>query len=220
MERLSSPGSPDTTTAGGALAGMAIAPCAVSATDAAPAANLALPAGATIESSPATALQVAAGLPDPPPVASMTAQPGAAAVQAQTAEDEHAKEQLELMLMGVSSLIALLGIGLATWLWLRNPATADRLAATFPGLHRLLLNKYYVDEFYDATVIQPVKTVSEDGLWRLMDARLVDGAVNGAGQVVGAFSAVFRLFQTGSVKAYAASMFLGAVLILGYYLWR
>ncbi len=68
--------------------------------------------------------------------------------------------------MGVSSLIALLGIGLATWLWLKNPATADRIAATFPGLHRLLLNKYYVDEFYDVTVVQPVKIVSEDGLWR------------------------------------------------------
>jgi NADH-quinone oxidoreductase subunit L len=151
------------------------------------------------------------------------AQPGAEAAQAATAEDEHAKEQLELMLMGVSSLIALLGIGLATWLWLKNPATADRLAATFPGLHRLLLNKYYVDEVYDVTVVQPVKMVSEVGLWRFMDARVVDGAVNGAGQIVGAFSAVFRLFQTGSVKTYAASTFLGVVLILGYYLrylWR
>ena len=124
------------------------------------------------------------------------------------------------MLMVVSSLIAVLGIGLATWLWLKNPATADRIAATFPGLHRLLLNKYYVDEFYDVTVVQPVKIVSEDGLWRVMDARVVDGAVNGAGQVVGALSAVLRLFQTGSVKAYAASTFLGVVVILAYYIWR
>jgi NADH-quinone oxidoreductase subunit L len=203
------PGSPDTTTAGGALAGMAIAPCAVPAADAAPAANVAaLPAGATIESAlPAAALATAS-------------QPGAQGTPAATAEDEHAKAQLERVLMGVSILIALLGIGLAWWLWRKNPATPARLAATFPGLHRLLLNKYYVDEFYDVTVVQPVKIVSEDGLWRIMDARLVDGAVNGAGQVVGAFSAVFRLFQTGSVKTYAASTFLGVVLILAYYVWR
>jgi len=53
-----------------------------------------------------------------------------------------------------------------------------------------------------------------------MDVRLVDGAVNGAGQVVAALSAVLRLFQSGSVKAYAASTFLGVVLILAYYIWR
>jgi NADH:ubiquinone oxidoreductase subunit 5 (subunit L)/multisubunit Na+/H+ antiporter MnhA subunit len=203
------PGSPDTTTAGGALAGMAIAPCAAPAGDVQTATNVTgLPPGATLD----TAVPAAA-LAD-------VAQPGASVAQAQTTEDEHAKEQLELMLMGVSSLIALLGIGLATWLWLKNPATADRLAATFPGLHRLLFNKYYVDEFYDVTVVQPVKIVSEDFLWRFTDARIVDGAVNGAGQVVGGFSAVFRLFQTGSVKTYAAATFLGAVLILAYYLWR
>jgi NADH-quinone oxidoreductase subunit L len=122
--------------------------------------------------------------------------------------------------MGLSSLIALLGIGLASWLWLKNPEQPERIAASMPGLHRLLLNKYYVDELYDVTVVQPVKIVSEDGLWRGMDVRLVDGAVNGAGQVVAALSAVLRLFQSGSVKAYAASSFLGVVLILAYYIWR
>ncbi len=70
------------------------------------------------------------------------------------------------------------------------------------------------------TVVQPVKIVSEDGLWRGMDARLVDGAVNGAGQVVGGLSAVLRLTQSGSVKAYAAATLLGVVAILAFYLWR
>lgn len=135
-------------------------------------------------------------------------------------EDEHAKEVLELQLMALSSAVALLGVGLAWFIWLKRPEIAANMAARFPGLHRLLLNKYYVDEFYDVTVVQPVKIVSEDGLWRGMDARLVDGAVNGTGQVVGGVSAVMRLFQSGSVKTYAASTFLGAVLILAYYIWR
>jgi NADH-quinone oxidoreductase subunit L len=201
---------PDTTTAGGALAGMAIANCEP-ATDVAQVANV-------------------TGSSEPPSVAAsgqtarpeLTGQPGARepGARAETAAEEHGSEQLELTLMGVSSLIALLGIGLATWLWLKNPQQPERIAASMPGLHRLLLNKYYVDELYDAAVIQPVKIVSEDGLWRVMDARIVDGAVNGAGQVVAAVSAVLRLFQSGSVKAYAASTFLGVVLILAYYIWR
>ncbi len=122
--------------------------------------------------------------------------------------------------MMLSSAIALLGVFLAWFIWLKRPQIAASAAARFAGAHRVLLNKYYVDEFYDLTVVQPVKIVSEDGLWRGMDARLVDGAVNGTGQVVAGFSAVLRLFQSGSVKAYAASTFLGVVLILAYYIWR
>ncbi len=99
-------------------------------------------------------------------------------------------------------------------------AVADRIANRFPALHRVLLNKYYVDEFYDVTVVQPVRIVSEDGLWRGMDARVVDGAVNGAGQVVGGMSALLRLMQSGSVKTYAAATLMGVVAILAYYFWR
>jgi NADH-quinone oxidoreductase subunit L len=136
------------------------------------------------------------------------------------AEDAHDNTAIELTLMGVSSLVAVIGIGLATMIWLRRPAIADAMAARLPGVYRLLLNKYYVDELYDVTVIQPVKIVSEDGLWRGMDARVVDGAVNATGQIVAASSAVLRLLQSGSVKTYAASTFFGVVAILAYYIWR
>jgi NADH-quinone oxidoreductase subunit L len=147
-------------------------------------------------------------------------QPGGAGLEAGQQTDEHAKEVLELQLMALSSILAALGIGLATYIWLKRPAIAAGMAARFPAVHRLLLNKYYVDELYDVTVVQPIKIVSEDGLWRGMDARVVDGAVNGTGQVVGGMSAVMRLFQSGSVKTYAAFLFLGAVMILAYYIWR
>jgi NADH-quinone oxidoreductase subunit L len=127
---------------------------------------------------------------------------------------------LERTLMAVSSAIALAGIGLAFFLWVKRRDLPALLATRFAGVHRLLLNKYYVDEVYDATVVQPIKIVSQEGLWRGVDVRVVDGAVNGAGHVVGGLSAVMRLFQTGSVKAYAAGTFLGAVAILAFYLWR
>ena len=155
----------------------------------------------------------------------LQAQPEAGAqpaqeVHAPTAEDEHAKEALEIQLMALSSAVAVIGLFVAWFVWLKRPEIATSMASRFPGAHRLLLNKYYVDELYDVTVVQPVKIVSEDGLWRGMDARVVDGAVNGTGQIVAGMSAVMRLFQSGSVKTYAASTFLGVVLILAYYLWR
>jgi len=52
------------------------------------------------------------------------------------------------------------------------------------------------------------------------DGSVVDGAVNGTGALVAAGSSVLRRLQTGSVRAYAGSMFVGVVVILGYYLWR
>ena len=51
----------------------------------------------------------------------------------------------------------MLGIGLAAFLWLKNPQIPASLAAQFPGLHRLLLNKYYVDEIYDAAIVHPIQ---------------------------------------------------------------
>jgi uncharacterized membrane protein len=49
---------------------------------------------------------------------------------------------------------------------------------------------------------------------------LIDGTVNGVGLVVRGWSAVLRRMQTGSVRAYAASLLFGAVVVFGYYLWR
>jgi NADH-quinone oxidoreductase subunit L len=138
--------------------------------------------------------------------------------EAEAAEEEHAA--LELTLMAVSSAIALLGIGLAAFIWLKRRDIADAMARNYAGVHRLLLNKYYVDEAYDAAVVQPIRIGSEEGLWRGLDVKVVDGAVNGTGALVAAGSSVLRRLQTGSVRTYASSMFIGVVVILGYYLWR
>lgn len=136
---------------------------------------------------------------------------------AEGAED-HAS--LELSLMAVSSLVAFAGIGLATFLWLKRKDIPAQMATQFSGVHKLLLNKYYVDEVYDATIVQPIKVVSQEGLWRGFDVKIVDGAVNGAGYFVSGVSIVLRLLQNGSVKTYAAAIFAGAVTILAYYFWR
>jgi NADH-quinone oxidoreductase subunit L len=128
--------------------------------------------------------------------------------------------QLEGTLMAVSTVVALTGIGLAAFLFLKNKTIADAVAARFDGLYRLLMHKYYVDEIYDATIVQPIRILSEDGLWKIVDVRAIDGSVNLVGDIVTGSSEGLRHIQTGSVRAYAASLFLGVVLILGYYLWR
>jgi NADH-quinone oxidoreductase subunit L len=135
-------------------------------------------------------------------------------------EEAAGEAALELSLMGVSSAIAIAGIGLAAFFFLRRPDRAAAVAARFPGLHRLLLNKYFVDEMYDSFVTRPIHVLSRDGLWRGFDVRIVDGAVNGAGEIVDRSAATLRRLQTGSVRAYAGSIFFGVILILGYYFWR
>jgi NADH-quinone oxidoreductase subunit L len=132
--------------------------------------------------------------------------------------ESHENTSTELMLMALSSGVAIAGIGIAAYFWLRNRRAADEMAARAHGPYTLLVHKYYVDELYDAAIVQPIKLLSTGGLWKGADAGLIDGAVNGVGQTVRATSGLLRRVQTGSVRTYAASLFLGVVLILGWYL--
>ncbi len=131
---------------------------------------------------------------------------------------EHADHSVETMLMIVSSLIALAGIGIAAFLYLKRPELPDTFATRFPGVYQFFVNKGYIDEVYDAMVVQPIKALSEHVLWK-GDARVIDGAVNGTGQIVAETGALMRVMQTGSVRTYAVSVLFGAVMIVGYYLW-
>jgi NADH-quinone oxidoreductase subunit L len=147
-------------------------------------------------------------------------EPAAAPAEAQ-AEASHSDDltRVEGTLMGLSVLVAITGIGIAWFFWNRRPDIPANLATQFGGLYRVLLNKYYLDEIYDALFVQPIKRVSEGALWKGVDAGLIDGSVNGVGAVVQSSSKALRQLQTGSVRTYAASLFLGAVMILGWYLW-
>ncbi len=122
--------------------------------------------------------------------------------------------------MAVSIGLAFLGIGLAWFFFVKSPGSADGVARATGPLHRLLLNKYYVDELYDAVVVKPTVALSRGLLWKVIDAEVIDGAVNGAGSVVQTGAAWMRRLQTGSVRVYAASVLLGVVMVLGYYIWR
>jgi len=91
--------------------------------------------------------------------------------------------------------------------------------AMFPVLHRAVYNKWYVDEIYDFMIVNPCKAFS-NFLWKGFDVVVVDGIVNGVAAVVRGFSGVLRHVQTGMIHNYAFSMALGAVVIVGCYLFR
>ncbi len=145
---------------------------------------------------------------------------GAGGSETGEAAGAEAAHGVETTLMVVSSLVAVAGIAIAAFFFLTRRSASDAVARRFSGLHSVLSHKYYVDEIYDAAVVQPIHIVSEDGLWKGIDVRVIDGTVNGVGEAVRGSSDLLRRLQTGSVRSYAASLFLGVVLILGYYLWR
>ena len=131
----------------------------------------------------------------------------------------HAHPHVPLLVKYLPTLLALGGIGVAYWLYVRQPAAAERLGQRFAGVHRLLLNKYYVDEAYDAVVVRPLMAAA-DWLWRVWDTRVIDGLVNGTARVVQAGGLFLRFWQTGNVQAYALSLSLGAIVLFAYYLGR
>ena len=94
----------------------------------------------------------------------------------------------------------------------RRYLTADRAPAP-RGFARVLYNKWYVDEAYDAAVVRPLLATSR-GLWRFVDQGLIDGAVNGLGYAARAFGWVGSRLQTGYLNTYAFAAVLGALLLL------
>jgi len=129
----------------------------------------------------------------------------------------HGSHALEFTMMGVSVGIALVGIFLAWLMYIKNPEAPAKFVAKFQGAWRTIYNKWYVDEIYDALFINPCKRLGTF-LWKGVDARVVDGAVNGTGAVVKFFASALRLTQTGVVHNYALSMVIGVLLVVGYYI--
>ena len=84
----------------------------------------------------------------------------------------------------------------------------------FAGAHRVLTNRYYIDELYDFAIVRPTRTL---GRWlsRFFD-RGIDNAVNAVGYLMREASVALRELQTGYVRNYALLIFVGAVLIIGF----
>lgn len=134
-------------------------------------------------------------------------------------EAGHVSAALEYGLMTASVVIALAGIALAYWFYLVAPGLPMLLAWRAKRPYDLLFNKYYIDELYEAVFVRPIQAASM-WLWKVWDAIVIDGAVNGVAELVAANSGLWRRLQTGNVQHYALSLLVGAVAVIGYYAWR
>ncbi len=132
-------------------------------------------------------------------------------------EAPHHGSSEELGLMTVTILLAGLGIFLAYQAYIRDPGLPDRVSRRYAGFHRLLVGKFFVDEFYEAALIKPVRRVSRRLLWQAIDVAVVDGAVNGVATMARGFSQVFRRMQSGFARSYAGWILAGAVVVLFYF---
>ncbi|MEJ2422501.1 MAG: NADH-quinone oxidoreductase subunit L, partial [Acidobacteriota bacterium] len=132
---------------------------------------------------------------------------------------EHAVEHsagAEWAAMGLSVVVALIGLGLAALWYRRETAAPSRLALALPRFYRLVLNKYFVDELYFAAFIRPFVKLSEFAA--AVDRWIVDGAVNVAGYSNEVLGMVLRFFQTGYVRNYALLMLAAVVVLLIFFI--
>jgi NADH-quinone oxidoreductase subunit L len=137
-------------------------------------------------------------------VPGVQAQPGQSHEAAASAEEVNEERILAL----VSVLIAAAGIGIGWTMFRKRPLLQ------LPGI---LEHKYYVDEIYDATIIHPVEAVSREGLWKIFDIEVIDGLLHSLGDAVTEAGTLGRYLQAGFVRAYAAIILIGALILIGFF---
>ena len=131
--------------------------------------------------------------------------------------EAHLEIGTEWLLILISVAVALVGIYIAYVFYIRNPRIPHALVARFPFIYKLLYNKYYVDEIYNAAFVNSTVKGSEI-IYDHFDLKVIDGAVNGAGSATNFSGKILSYLQTGLLKDYALVFLLGAILFLGYLL--
>jgi NADH-quinone oxidoreductase subunit L len=126
---------------------------------------------------------------------------------------------LAFSLLVLSALVAIAGVALAWMVYGRSPVRAASIGVARNPIHKLLIEKYYIDEIYDFLFVKPIYHFS---LWlaRVFDPGVIDGLVNGVATVVASWARGLRRVQTGFVMNYALGILLGAVAVIAYLLAR
>jgi NADH-quinone oxidoreductase subunit L len=131
--------------------------------------------------------------------------------------EAHLSSNAEWMLILASVAVALCGIYVAYVFYLKSPRTPHRLVGRFPAVYKLLYNKYYVDEAYNAVFVKSLVRGSR-AIYDHFDLRVIDGAVDGTAATAGFAGKALSVLQSGLVKDYALAFLLGVALFLGYLL--
>ncbi len=127
----------------------------------------------------------------------------------------HGTHAQEYFVMGASIFVALAGWLVAYTMYLKKTDLPQKIGSMFKPIHTLLFNKYYIDELYSKTIVQPVLKAS-DKIILGFDTYIIEGIVNGLPNLIGMFSKKFRGVQTGLLANYGLVMALGALCIIGY----
>lgn len=119
----------------------------------------------------------------------------------------------EWTLMAIAVLAAGATIFFAHMVYIKNQILPEANDQKLTGIKKLIYNKYYVDEVYDAVIRKPLDLLSVV-FYKFMDLQVVDGIVNGVGSAVNGISSVVRKGQTGHIGFYIFAMVLGIIAIL------
>lgn len=130
----------------------------------------------------------------------------------------HAEQHMHWGLMACSSLIALAGIGIAYWMYVKKPAVAGQIARSMALSFELSRHKFYVDEAYELFIVRPMAILAH--VCRVIDTYVLDGLVDLIGQAPAFLGFMVRPVQNGLVQFYALLMALGiAGFLLSVLLW-
>lgn len=115
----------------------------------------------------------------------------------------------------VSPFFAMIGgLLFALWFYVWSPSLPKRLATANKPLYEFLLNKWYVDEIYDAIFVKPAKMLGRF-LWKRGDGATIDGLINGLAMgVIPFFTRLAGRAQTGYIFSYALAMVLGIAALI------
>ena len=129
-------------------------------------------------------------------------------------EAAEGSRSLELLLAAVSVAVGAIGWFFAHLLYFAKPELPAQLAAKVRGLYSLLLNKYWVDEFYGAIVVTPLLLVSRYVLKGLFDTGVITGGGLAAGYATQGLGSLVQRVQSGNIRSYAGWLALGAAALL------
>jgi len=134
-----------------------------------------------------------------------------------SAPHPHHDSPVAFAIMAIATIMGLLGIAAAYYLYVVNPALPGRLAQQWRSLYELSLHKWYVDELYARLFVRPTFSFAH-ALWSRIDVHVIDAAVNGVARAIAWTGWLLRLIQSGQTQHYALGMALGTVLMLTMYL--
>ena len=113
--------------------------------------------------------------------------------------------------------LAVAGVGLSAFFYLKRPDIPAAIAQRFSFLHRMLLNKYWFDELYSWVFAKGARALG-GGLWRRGDQNVIDGFfVNGSAHLVARFSRLVKAFQSGYIYHYAFAMLIGVFALVTWF---